>query len=89
VRLASSDEIEQAEIAGGKRMTVAPGFKALTVVRNIAPGFRIRLLLPAWEGQEMDVGEAAAEAIFAAAATPQVREVEAELLRLAREAGGA
>ncbi len=63
-------EIEQAEIAGGKRMTIPPGFKALTVVRNIAPGFRIRLLLPASEGQEIDVCEATAEAIFEAVATP-------------------
>ena len=85
VRLASQAEIEQYELLEGQPAMPQPGCRVFTVVRNIAPGTRLRLYTYGLEGAETDLSEPAARTIFEAAATPQMWEVEAQI-RAAREA---
>ena len=47
VRLASQAEIEQEESLRGVVLWVDPGCRIFTAVRNVPPGFRLRLLMPA------------------------------------------
>ena len=79
VRLASQAEIEQAEIANGEPMTVPPGCRVFTIVKNIVTGARLRLFVLNAEGVETDVDEAVARGIWEAAAMPYAREVEARI----------
>jgi hypothetical protein len=79
VRLASDAEIGQHEILEGEPVWTPPGCRIFAVVRNIAPGVRLRLCIRGLEGSETDLDEATARAIFEAWATSRTREVEAEL----------
>ena len=83
VRLASRAEIEQVKIAGGEPMTAPPGCRFFTVVRNIATGARMRFLVLNREDAETDLPETMARAIWEAAATPYMREIEAATRRAA------
>ena len=83
VRLASRAEIEQVKIAGGEPMTAPPGCRLFTVVRNIAPGARMRFLVLNREGAETDLPETTAREIWEVAATPYMREIEAEVRKAA------
>jgi hypothetical protein len=84
VRLNIRAEINQHELIDGKR-PIPPGYRLFTVVRNIAPGARMRLVLPAPEGRDTDVCEATARAILQAVSSPYTWEIEARL----RKAAGA
>ena len=76
IRISGQAEIRQNEILDGKPWVPLAGFKFFTLVRNIAPGVRMRLYVPAPEACETDVDEATARAVFEARATPQVWEIE-------------
>ena len=79
VRLASDAEIDQQEILEGEPVWMPQGCRIFAVVRNIAPGARLRLYIRGLEGSETDLDEATARAIFEASATSQTWEFEAEL----------
>jgi hypothetical protein len=85
VRLAGLAEIEQQGLLEGEPLKLKPGFKLYAVVRNVAPGARLRLLLPAPEGRDTDLSEAVARVIFEVVATPKTWEVEADLRRMAED----
>lgn len=68
---------------GGEPMTAPPGCRLLTVVPNIMPGVCARLLVLNREGAETDLPETTARAIWEAAATPCMREIEAQLRKAA------
>ncbi len=85
VRLASQAEIGQNEILEGKPQWLPPGCRIFCIVRNIAPGIRLRLYTFGLEGSETDLNEAWAQAIFEASATPRTWEIEAQM-RAAAEA---
>src|SRR5258707_405149 len=87
VRLASQAEIEQQEILEGKPAAALPGCRIFCIVRNIAPGIRLRLYTFGLEGSETDLSEAWARAIFEASATPHAWEVEAQLRKAAEVRG--
>jgi hypothetical protein len=82
VRLAGLAEIEQQALLEGEPLKLKPGFKLYAVVRNVVPGARLGLLLPAPEGRETDLSEAMARVIFEVVATPQTWEVEADMRRM-------
>ena len=79
IRLASQAEIEQNTLLDGKPPWIPQDFRLYTIVRNIAPGTRMRLFLPAPEGRETDVSETTARAVWDAVETPQVRDIEAQM----------
>jgi hypothetical protein len=84
VRRASPAEIEQAEIVGGP-VWVPPECAVFTVVRNIAPGVRLRVFMRAPADSDTDVSEEVVRTIYEAAATEKTREIEAGM-RKAMEA---
>ena len=67
VRLASQAEIGHQELLAGGPLAIPPGCCIFTLVRNIAPGVRLRLFTAAPEGAETDLSEDIARAIFEAA----------------------
>ena len=67
----------------GEPMSAPPGCRFFTVVRNIATGARMRFLVLNMEGAETDLPETTARAIWEAAATPYMREIEAQLRKAA------
>jgi hypothetical protein len=79
VRLASRAELEQYELLEGRPASPTPGCRGFTVVRNIAPGARLRLYAYGLEGAETDLSESMAAAIYEATATPKSREIEAQM----------
>jgi hypothetical protein len=83
VRLTSQAEIGQQAIIDGKPLNIKPGFRLYTIVRNVVPGARLRLFLEAPDGRETDLSEAVARSIYETVATPQAREIEADMRRLA------
>jgi hypothetical protein len=85
VRLASPAEIEQQELLEGAALWAPPPCRIFAVVRNIAPGVRLRLMVRGVEGAETDLTEEMASAIFRDSATPQTWAVEAQM----RKAAGA
>ena len=85
VRIASRAEIEQQELLEGKAMWAPGPCCILTVVRNIAPGARLRLMIRGVEGAETDLSENVAAAIFNDAATPQTWIVEAQMRKAVTE----
>jgi hypothetical protein len=79
VRLASQAEIGQNEILQGETVWLPPGYRWFTVVRNVAPGARLRLFVRYLEDAETDLDEATAREIFELASTEQTRKIEAGL----------
>ena len=79
VRLASQAEIGQNEILQGGTVWLPPGYRWFTVVRNVAPGARLRLFVRYLEDAETDLDEATAREIFELASTDQTRKIEAGL----------
>ena len=82
VRLACQAEISQHKIIDSRPMTIPPGWRIFTVIRNIAPGFRLCLFIPNLEDAEPDLDEAAAREVFEWVAEPY-REVESQMCRAA------
>jgi len=79
VRLASQAEIGQNEILQDETVWLPPGYRWFTVVRNVAPGARLRLFVRYLEDAETDLDEATAREIFELASTEQTRKIEAGL----------
>ncbi|MET4794676.1 hypothetical protein ABIF64_006854 [Bradyrhizobium japonicum] len=79
VRLASQAELEQCELMEGRPTSPPPGCRVFTIVRNIAPGARLRLYTYGLEDAETDLSEAVALAIYEAAATPKTMAIEAQM----------
>jgi hypothetical protein len=89
VRFASEVEIAQNEILSGEVMTLPPGHRHFVIVRNVAPGRRLRLFVTNAEDAGMDVPEDLADVLFDMVAAQQVREIESALLAASPEEGGA
>jgi hypothetical protein len=89
VRFASEVEIAQNEILSGEVMTLPPGQRHFVVVRNVAPGRRLRLFVTNAEDAGIDVPEDLADVLFDMVAAQQVREIESALLAASPEEGGA
>jgi hypothetical protein len=87
VRLASRVEIGQQELLKGAVLWVPPDCRLFAIVRNIAPGVRLRLFTAAPEESETDLSEAIASAAFEAAATPRTWEVVSQMERAAEMRG--
>jgi hypothetical protein len=85
VRISSAAEIEQNEILQGEPVWLPAGYRWFTVVRNVAPGVRMRLFVRYLEDAETDLAEETAKEIFELASTEQTRKIEAGL-RTAMEA---
>jgi hypothetical protein len=90
IRLASEVEIAQDEILSGEVKILPPGYRHLVVVRNIAPGWRLRrLFVTNAENAWTDVPEDLAGVIFDTVATSYAREIEAALRAALSYEGGA
>ena len=90
IRFASEVEIAQNEILTGKVKILPAGFRHFVVVRNVAPGRRLRLFVTNAEDVGTDVPEDLACVIFDNVATPQVRKIEAMMrVSLSRDGGAA
>jgi hypothetical protein len=89
VRLASEVEIAQSEIMSGEVMTLPPGHRLFVIVRNVAPGYRVRLFVTNAKNAGADVPEDLAVVIFDNVATPYVRAIEAVLRAASSKEGGA
>lgn len=83
IRLKSQAEIDQLTLLDGKPPWIPQGFRLFTVVRNVAPGYRLRLFVLSPEGSETDLSEATCRAVFERAATPEFWEIEAATHRMA------
>jgi hypothetical protein len=83
VRPSSQTEVGQNEIIDGKRVDLPPGWRWFTAVRNVAPGYRMCLLVPNLEGAETDLTEAVAREVFEGAAAPFTWQLEARLRKAA------
>lgn len=88
VRLASDVEIAQLEIVNGKLMSLPPGMRHFAIVRNVAPGTRLRVFVTNVKHAVTDVPEDLTAAIFEAVVAPKFREIEA-MMRGAQSRDGA
>jgi hypothetical protein len=89
VRHASEVEIAQLEIVNGEAMTLPAGMRHFAIVRNVAPGARLRLFVTNARHATTDVPEDLTAAIFDAATPPRLRDVEASLRTAFSKEGGA
>ena len=89
LRLASEVEIAQNEILSGEVTTPPPGHRHFVIVRNVAPGHRLRLFVTNAEDAGTDVPEDLADVLFDMVAAPQVREIKAALRAVSSGEGGA
>ena len=83
IRLTSQAEIDQQALLDRKPPWIPQGFRLFTVVRNVAPGYRMRLFVRSPEGAETDLDESTCRQVFECAATPKVWEIEADTRRMA------
>ena len=81
VRVAGRAEIEHEEIARGRARSAPPGCQLYTAVRNVRPGFRLRIVFlgPADRDPEL-FSEAKARAIYAFHETEEHRAIEAQMI---------
>jgi hypothetical protein len=89
VRFASEVEIAKNEILSGEVMTLPLGHRHFVIVRNVAPGRRVRLFVTNKQSAVTDVPENLAGAIFDKIAGPHVREIEGALRAASSNEGGA
>jgi hypothetical protein len=89
VRLASEVEIAQLEIVSGDVMTLPAGMRHFAVVRNVAPGTRLRVFVTNARHATTNVPEDLTAAIFDAVAPPNLHDVEASLRTAMSKEGGA
>jgi hypothetical protein len=87
LRLASRAEIGQQELLKGAVLWVPPDCRLFAIVRNVAPGIRLRLFTAGLEGSETDLDETTARTIFEASATPRTWEVVSQMERAAEMRG--
>jgi hypothetical protein len=88
LRLAS-EEIAQEETLSGKVKSLPPGVRHFTIVRNVVPGVRLRVLVTNAKHGVTDVPEDLMAAMFDEVATLQAREIEADLRAAFSKEGGA
>jgi hypothetical protein len=89
VRLAGRAEVEQdATLTGESPRRLPPDLSRYGIVKNIAPGVRLRLIVIGHEGWDTDASEQAARERFEAARTSQISQIEQEMIELARNFGG-
>ena len=89
LRFASDVEIAELEVVRGEVMTLPPGMRHFAIVRNVAPGVRLRVFVTNARHATTDVPEDLTAAIFDAVAPPKVREIEGALRAASPEQGGA
>jgi hypothetical protein len=89
VRFASEVEIAQLEILSGEVMTLPPRMRHFAIVRNVAPGARLRLFVTNARNATTDIPEHLTAAIFDAVAPPNLHEVEGSLRAALSKEGGA
>jgi hypothetical protein len=82
IRLATRAEIEQMAIIHCQDQTLPIGFRHHVAVRNVAPGLRLRIFIIGCEGNDTDLSEMEACAIFDAHAGDKARKLE-RLMRAA------
>jgi hypothetical protein len=82
IRLSSACEIEELRIVHDEPMTLAPGLRWFTVVRNFAQGVRARRFVLNTEDAETDTGEALAALVWEELAPPQAAAMEAAVRRI-------
>ena len=81
VRVAGRVELEEEELVRGRIRSVPAGFQFYTAVRNVRPGFRLRIVFlePADLDPEL-FSEAKARAIYAFHETEEHRAAEAQMI---------
>ena len=79
VRLAGQAEIAQHELFEGKPVDQPLGCHIFAIVRNIAPGVRLRLFTLGLDDADTDLSETMARSIFEDCATPYTRHIEAQM----------
>jgi hypothetical protein len=89
LRLASEVEIAQNEILSGEVNILPPGMRHFAIVRNVAPGARLRVFVTNAKHATTDVPEDLTAAIFDAVAPPKLHQVEASLRAALCKEGGA
>lgn len=88
LRVAGRAEIEQDALLAGKwPRRLPPELNHYVVVKNVAPGARLRITVVGDEGWDIDVSEQEARGRFEDARTSQVSEIEQEILELCRNLG--
>ncbi|MEH2473645.1 hypothetical protein V1281_005169 [Nitrobacteraceae bacterium AZCC 2161] len=88
VRLAGPAEVEySALLAGESPQRLPPDLNHYAIVKNVAPGARLRVIVIGNEGWDTDLSEQEARERFEAARTSQVSEVEQALIELRRDQG--
>jgi hypothetical protein len=80
LRLASQAEIEQTKVIG-QDMWLPSDRQHYVVIRNVAPGMRLRHSIVGPRDAETDVSEAEARALYEIVETEESRLIEAEMLR--------
>jgi hypothetical protein len=88
VRLAGRAEVEQdALLAGESPRRLPADLSHYAIVKNFAPGVRLRVIVISDEGWDTDASEQSARERFEAARTSQVSQVEQEMIELSRNLG--
>ena len=64
VRLAHSTEIEQMENFVGGPVSIPPGYRIFLAIRNVAPGYRMKICGFCPEGSDMDLSEEVCASIY-------------------------
>jgi len=89
LRFASDVEIAELEVVRGEVMTLPPGMRHFAIVRNVAPGVRLRVFVTNARHATTDVPEDLTAAIFDAVAPPKLHDIEASLRTALSKEGGA
>jgi hypothetical protein len=85
VRLAGAAEVEYgALLAGESPRRLPPDLNHYAIVKNVAPGARLRMVVVGNEGWDTDLSEQQARERFEAGRTSQVSQIEQEMAELAR-----
>jgi hypothetical protein len=88
VRVAGRAEIEQnALIVGEDIQRRSPGCNYYVIVKNLAPGTRLRMIVAADEDWDTELSEREARERFDVRRTPQVSQVERDMLKLSDRCG--
>jgi hypothetical protein len=81
IRSSHPCEIAQNEIVEGKPLTLPPGLRWFTVVKNIIPGIRARLHTAHYDNAPTDVDETTAREVYAQLETPHTQAFEQAVFR--------
>jgi hypothetical protein len=83
IRIASQAEIDQQTLLDGKPPWVPQGHHLFAIIRNVAPGCRLRLFAHGPPSVDTDAPEDIVRGVWEAAATPKVWEIEAQTRKMA------